>query len=263
MDLLESQDTRGVVTLTIDRPSKRNAFDAGLIGSLTDAFRRVEDREDARVVVLTGAGENFCAGGDIGWMQSLSKASREANEKDARALGELFRLLDDLSKPTVAVIKGAAFGGGVGLVACCDIAIAANNARFSLSEVRLGLVPAVVGPYVIRAIGARHARALFLTGEVMGADQARRIGLVHETVEAELIDVARDRLIEELLRGAPGAQAEAKRLVRNCTQHSLDATLIEDTVRILSARRASREAAEGLSGYLEKRSPDWRAIVER
>jgi methylglutaconyl-CoA hydratase len=261
MDLIESTDARGVVTLTLNRPQRRNAFDGALVGHLTQTLRRVDADAEARVVVLTGAGEDFCAGGDIAWMRQAADAPVAKNHNDALALGEMFDTLDRLSKPTVALIQGSAFGGGVGLVACCDIAIAASSAKFCLSEVRLGLVPAVVGPYVVRAIGARQARALFLSGEIVGADCALRIGLVQEVARDGGLTAARDRIVEALLRGAPGAQALAKRLVTICEERPLDHSLIAETARLLAERRASAEGREGLCGFLEKRAPNWRAIA--
>lgn len=263
MDLLESIDGRGVVTLTLNRPQRRNAFDAGLVRALTDALRRLHTDSAARVIVLSGAGENFCAGGDIDWMRLTADASAAENERDAATLATMFETLDRLSKPTVALVQGAAFGGGVGLVACCDIALAARSAKFSLSEVRLGLIPAVVGPYVVKAIGARRARALFLSGEIFGAESALQIGLVHEIAPEGGLSASRDRVIEALLLGAPGAQAQAKRLVAMCADHPIDASLIHETARLLAERRASAEGVEGLNGFLQKRPPEWRALGRR
>lgn len=260
MDLMESRDMRGVVTLTLNRPHKRNAFDAALVEALTQTLRRLDADADARVVILTGAGENFCAGGDIEWMRQAASAAPEINERDALALGAMFETLDKFSKPTLALVQGAAFGGGVGLVACCDIAIAAKSAKFCLSEVRLGLIPAVVGPYVVNAVGARRARALFLSAEIIGADCAFHIGLVHEVAANGGLTAVRDRLVEALLLGAPGAQAQAKRLVALCQEGGCDPALIAETARLLAERRASAEGVAGLRGFLEKRRPDWRAL---
>lgn len=260
MDLMESIDERGVVTLTLNRPHKRNAFDAELVSRLTETLGRLDTDPDARVIILTGAGENFCAGGDIEWMRDAASAPPEVNERDALALGGMFEALDTLSKPTMALVQGAAFGGGVGLVACCDIAIAAKPAKFCLSEVRLGLIPAVVGPYVVKAVGGRRARALFLSAEIISADCAFHIGLVHEVAPSGGLTAVRDRLIEALLLGAPGAQAQAKRLVALCEEARIDEKLVRETAWLLAQRRASAEAAAGLSGFLEKRPPDWRSL---
>lgn len=258
MNLLETIDDRGVATLTLDRPERRNALDGALVESLTAALRRLDAARDVRVVALTGAGEDFCAGGDVKWMLRAAAAPPEFNEKDALALGEMFHALDRLSKPTVAVVQGAAFGGGVGLVACCDVAIAAQSAKFSLSEVRLGLIPAVIGPYVVRAIGARQARALILGGEILRADHALRMGLVHEVSPDGALAEARERVVGALLLGAPEAQAQAKRLVSLCVERAPGAPLTRETARLLAERRASAEGLEGLGGFLEKRAPNWR-----
>lgn len=258
MDLLETMDERGVVTLTLNRPHRRNALDPSLVAHLSCALRRIEASPDARVVVLSGSGENFCAGGDIQWMKNAAEASPQENEKDALALEEMFRTLDQLSKPTVALVQGAAFGGGLGLLACCDISLAAKSAKFSLSEVRLGLIPAVVGPYVLRAIGPRAMRALALSAEIVGADCAFHFGLVHEVAREDGLVAARDRIVEALLLGAPGAQAAVKRLILMCQDRKPDASLSRETARLLAERRASPEGVEGLSGFLEKRAPNWR-----
>jgi methylglutaconyl-CoA hydratase len=257
MDLIETMDERGVVTLTLNRPQRRNALDPALVSHLHDALSRIDASTDARVVVLSGAGENFCAGGDIEWMRSAAEAPLLENERDALALGAMFSKLDRLSKPTVALVQGAAFGGGVGLVACCDIALAATSAKFCLSEVRLGLVPAVVGPYVLAAIGARNMRALALSAEIVGAECARNIGLLHEVARDGALVAARDRIVEALLLGAPGAQSEVKRLIRKCQDSA--PSLLTETARILAERRASPEGVEGLSCFLQKRAPSWRA----
>lgn len=258
-DLLESIDARGVATLTLNRPDRRNALNEALIAHMTDALCRLDARSDVRVVVLTGNGPNFSAGADIEWMQRMAGDTPENNEADADALARLLRALDRLSKPTIAVVHGAAYGGGVGLVACCDIVIASEGASFCLSEVRLGVIPAVIGPFVIRSIGARQARRFVLTAEVISAEQAREIGLVHEAAPEQNLPTARDRVIEALLNGAPGAQAEAKALIFLCHGRSIDDELMREAARRLAARRASPEGREGLSAFLEKRSPAWRA----
>jgi methylglutaconyl-CoA hydratase len=258
MDLLETVDERGVAILTLNRPHRRNAFNRALILDLTSSLKRLDADASVRVVALTGACGNFCAGGDIEWMRSLAKASPQAQEEQALELSKMFHTLDRLSKPTIAAVEGAAYGGGVGLVACCDVAISNNRSKFAMSEVRLGLAPAVVGPYLVRAIGARASRALFLTAEPICADRALRIGLVHELAPEGEIDAARDRIIEALLLGAPGAQAKAKGLVELCERRPIDVSLSKEMARLISARWASSEGAEGLSSFLERRAPNWR-----
>ncbi|MCX7899325.1 MAG: enoyl-CoA hydratase-related protein [Methylocystis sp.] len=258
-DLLESIDARGVATLTLNRLARRNALDEALVLAMTQALRRLDSRSDARIVVLTGGGPVFCAGGDIQWMMRMATGPQSGNEADALALARLLRVLDGLSKPTIALVQGPAYGGGVGLVACCDIAIAADCARFSLSEVRLGIAPGVVGPFVLRSIGARMARRFVLTAEEMSAEDALGIGLVHQVVPLEQLPMARDRTVDALLRGAPGAQAEAKALMAFYEGRVIDDELMKEAALRLAARRASPEGREGLKAFIEKRPPAWRA----
>jgi len=255
--LLESIDGRGVATLTLNRPERHNAFDDALIAAMTAALKRLDGESGVRAVVLESFGASFCAGADIAWMKRAAEDSFEANAADAGALAELMQRLDLLSKPTLCLVQGPALGGGVGLVACCDIAIASERAAFRLSETRLGLIPAVVGPYVIRAIGARQARRYFLTAESISAKRAKEIGLVHETVTDGALGTERNKLIEALLSGAPGAQAEAKALISTCQGRPIEAGLIQETARRIAVRRASPEGREGLSAFLEKRAPAW------
>lgn len=258
-DLLESIDARGVATLTLNRPGRRNALDDALVLAMTEALRRLDSRSDVRIVVLTGNGSIFCAGGDIEWMMRVASGPQSENEADALALARLLRLLDGLAKPTMALIQGAAYGGGIGLVACCDIAIAADCARFSLSEAKLGVAPAVIGPFVLRSIGARMARRFVLTAEEMSAEDALGIGLVHQVVALEQLPMAGDRIIDALLRCAPGALAEAKTLIAFYEGRVIDDELMKEAARRLAARRASPEGREGLKAFIEKRPPAWRA----
>ncbi len=253
------RDARGIVTLTLDRPEARNALSAALVARITETLAALAGDATVRAVVLTGAGEVFCAGADIGEMRAAGAAPPEQNEADSRSFARMLELLERQPQPTVAVVNGAAYGGAVGLVAACDIAIAATGARLALSEVRLGLVPAMISPYVIRAIGTREARRWFLTGEAMDAATALRIGLVHETADAGALAAAADGILGALLAGAPGAQAEIKRLVRHATGRSDagDATLLADTARWIARIRAGAEAREGLTAFLERRKPGW------
>jgi methylglutaconyl-CoA hydratase len=260
MDILETIDERGVASLTLNRPHRRNAFDRDLVLNLTTTLRRLDADASVRVVALGGEGGNFCAGGDIEWMRRLADASPAEREEGALALSELFHTLDRLSKPTIAMVEGVAFGGGVGLVACCDIALAANDAAFALSEVRLGLVPAVVGPYLVRGIGSRASRALFLTAEPINADRALHIGLVHQIAANDALSAVRDDAIERILLGAPEAQAQAKALIELCERPAIDLSLRKEAARLISARWGSSEGAEGLSSFLERRAPKWRSM---
>ena len=208
--MLQTEFRDGVATIRMNRPEVHNAFDDALIAALTAELRRLDQLPGARVIVLAASGKSFSTGADLNWMQRMANYSREENLRDAMALADLMRTLDGVKKPTVAKVQGAAFGGGVGLVACCDIAIASTQAIFSLSEVRLGLIPSVISPYVIAAIGEREARRYFLTAERFDAVEARRIGLVHEVVDSGALDEAVDKMAAQLLRGGPYALAAAK-----------------------------------------------------
>ncbi|MDX1454279.1 MAG: enoyl-CoA hydratase/isomerase family protein [Gammaproteobacteria bacterium] len=252
-------DTRGIATVMIDRADKHNAFNAEIIAELTDALLAVGRNDDVRVVILTGDGKSFSAGADLNWMKSMASYSEDENLEDSLKLAELMQVLDNLPKPTIARVNGHVFGGGVGLVACCDIAIAAEHARFALSEVKLGLVPAVISPYVIAAIGERHARRFFLTAEAMDCATARHIGLVHESVPLDELDSAVEKEIELLLAGGPAAQRAAKELVRQVCHHGDDAEqhLIKTTAELIAQIRVSDEGQEGLGAFLDKRPPNW------
>ena len=258
-DTVQLTRSGAVARITLDRPRVHNAFDDALIARLTAALESVARDEGVRAVVLTGNGASFSAGADVEWMRGMAGANAEANRADALRLAKLMRTLNFLPKPTIARVNGAAYGGGVGLVACCDIAIGVEGAKFSLSEVKLGLVPAVISPYVIAAIGMRHARRLFVSGEVFDAAHAARIGLLHECVAAEALDDAVDRSLHFLAKGGPIAQREAKQLalrIGGATPESFER--FDDSNADLIARlRVSREGQEGLSAFLDKRHPRW------
>jgi methylglutaconyl-CoA hydratase len=248
---------RGVVWLTLDRPEIHNAFDDRLIAELTRELEGIGADAGVRIVVLTGAGRSFSAGADLNWMRRTASYGEEKNLADARALADLMRTLNELPKPTVARVNGAALGGGTGLVACCDIVVASAQATFGTTEVRLGLIPSVIGPYVLAAIGPRHARRLMLTGERISAAEALRLGLVHEAVPAEQIDGAVERIVGELLKNGPAALAAAKRLIRDLGGRPIDPALIDDTARRIASLRTTGEAREGVGAFLEKRPPAW------
>ncbi|MGA9854639.1 MAG: enoyl-CoA hydratase/isomerase family protein [Gammaproteobacteria bacterium] len=252
-------DARGVATLTLNRPEKHNAFGEAVIAELTDKLIKVNNDKKVRIVVLTGAGKSFSAGADMNWMRASVQFDEAHNIEDALKLAELMDTLNSLRRPSIARINGAAFGGGVGLVACCDIAIASSAAKFSLSEVRLGLVPSVISPYVIAAIGARNARRYFLTADTISADQAREIGLVHEVVSTEQLDTAVEKEITLLLKGGPKALGAAKELIAAQAVLSTSArrNLHSKTANIIAQLRVSEEGQEGLSAFLEKRPPKW------
>jgi methylglutaconyl-CoA hydratase len=256
-DMLQTDVKDGVATIRMNRPDVHNAFDDALIGALTVELRRLDELPQARAVVLAANGKSFSAGADLNWMRRMAKYSREENIRDAMALAGLMRTLDGMKKPTIARVQGAAFGGGVGLVACCDIAIASTDAAFSLSEVRLGLIPSVISPYVIAAIGERQARRYFLTAERFDAMEARRIGLVHEIVDGGALDEAVAKMAAQLLKGGPQAQAAAKELIADVGRRPMDDALSAETARRIAAIRVENEGREGLAAFFEKRKPDW------
>jgi methylglutaconyl-CoA hydratase len=261
-NVLLDVDGRGIATLTLNRPEVHNAFDAALVLQLTELLVELKSRQDVRVVVLTGAGRSFSAGADINWMRAMAECSPDENFEDALHLADLMSLLNSLPLPTIARVNGHAFGGGVGLVACCDIAIASNEARFALSEVRLGLVPAVISPYVVAAMGARNARRLFLSGEVMDAKLARRVGLVHEIAKPRKLDAAVEHQLGMLLKGGPNALRESKDLIFALEGGgiSADTALKHRTAQIIAQLRVSDEGQEGLAAFLEKRAPRWAPV---
>lgn len=252
-------DERGVATVTINRPEKHNAFNETLVGELQDFFGRLARNPLVRVVVLTGAGKSFSAGADLNWMQEMANYSMEANLEDAGKLAGMLHALDSMPQPTVAKINGGAYGGAVGLIAACDVAIAQDDATFGITEVRLGLIPSVISPYVLRAIGPRQARRYALTAERFDAAEALRIGLVHRVERKKTLDAAVDDIVERLLAGAPGAQEEVKTLFRDIWE--LDRTgdaVRAETAQRIARRRSSEEAREGMTAFLSKRKPNWR-----
>jgi methylglutaconyl-CoA hydratase len=245
-----------VARVVLARPEVRNAFDDELIAELSRVFLDFVTDRQTRAVLLAGDGPTFCAGADVAWMRKAGTYSREENEADAGRMARMLRAIDACPKPVVAAVHGAAIGGGVGLVAAADIAIAAEGTVFSLSEVRLGLLPAVISPYVLRAIGARQARELFLTGERFDARRAREIGLVHAVVGAGDLAAAAARKIELLLAAGPESVGAAKRLIEKVAPLGPEEAM-PITVRAIAERRASEEAREGLTAFLEKRPPRW------
>ncbi len=246
-----------VARLRMQRPEVHNAFDAGLIKELTDALAALGDDASVRVVVLEGDGASFSAGADLNWMRGMARMSEAENREDSLALARLMRTLDELPKPTIARVHGAAFGGGVGLVACCDIAIGVPEAKFGLTEAKLGLLPAVISPYVIRAIGPRQARRYFASAEIFSAEQAQRIGLLHDVVNNTTLDTAIERQIDLLLKAGPIATASAKTLVRDVIAHDDGDRHDGDNAALIARLRVSPEGQEGLAAFLDKRTPGW------
>ncbi|MFQ6022411.1 MAG: enoyl-CoA hydratase-related protein [Acidiferrobacterales bacterium] len=251
--LLVEIDDRGVCTLTLNRLERHNAFDDQLINALLTKLQEIERVSATRVVILTGAGKSFSSGADLEWMRSMAKYDEETNRQDAQRLADLLQTLDNLNKPTIAWVNGSAFGGAVGLIACCDIVVASERAEFALTEVRLGLVPSVISPYVIAAIGRRQARRLFLNAERIGAEEAKRIGLVHQVAKDEELPQAVETQVSMVLKGGPQALTECKQLVGKLAHAREDA----DTVDLIARLRVSPEGQEGMTAFFEKRKPTW------
>ena len=248
----------GVATVTLNRPEKRNCFDELVIANLAEVFETLKGADHVRVVFLRGAGEVFCAGADIDWMRRQGERSQTENEADALAMARMFKALHELPQLTVALAHGAAMGGGVGLVAASDMGIALKTTRFKFSEVRLGLIPATIAPYVVGAMGSRWAGALFTTAEEFNGEFAEKIGLVHYAVaDFEAMQQVMERIASLALAAAPGAVKESKALVRLVTGHKIDEALAKESAHRIAARRASPEGREGLAAFLEKRKPDW------
>jgi methylglutaconyl-CoA hydratase len=248
----------GIATVTINRPEKKNAFNAEVIAALHEAFETLKDADGVRLVFLTGAGGAFSAGADLEWMRSAADWSESDNRDDAMSLANMLSALHRLPQLTVALIDGPAFGGGAGLAAACDLAIATERSTFAFSEVKLGLTPATISPYVIQAIGPRNAKVLFATGRVFGASDALKWGLVQEVVaDPTAFPVIRETLGAAMMACAPGAVADAKRLVDDVEGRVIDHVLIEETARRIAARRVSDEGQEGVRAFLDKRKPGW------
>ena len=256
-DLITSIDSRGVAKVIINRPDVHNAFNDALISEITTAFNDLGSNPEVRVIVLASNGKNFCAGADLNWMKSMADYDYQQNFADSQNLAAMFKAINTVNKPTIARIQGSAFGGGVGLAACCDMVVATKLSRFCLSEVKLGLIPATISPYVIAAMGARSARHLFLTAEMFSARRARRLGLVTEVVGEDSLDEEVEKLINSLLKNGPNAIATAKALVLDYENQPLNDQLIEDSCKRIAEIRVSDEGQEGLGAFLQKRKPNW------
>ncbi|WP_026374717.1 enoyl-CoA hydratase/isomerase family protein [Aestuariibacter salexigens] len=255
--VLYEVDDRGVATVTMNRPDRHNAFDDSMIAELTKTFKKVDNDANVRVMVLAANGKSFCAGADLNWMKRMAQYSYDENYADAKALATMLETLNTLSKPTIARVQGAAFGGAVGLIACCDMAIGSKLSKFCLSEVKLGLIPATISPYVIDAIGARIARRYFVTAEVFSSRRARRLGLLSETVTESELDDTVEALISHILKNGPAAVSAAKKLVLEVQDKEHTDTLLDMTSERIAAIRVSDEGQEGLSAFLERRKPSW------
>lgn len=246
-----------VASITLNRPDKRNAFNDQVISELTQVFDFVGKQDDIRAVVLTANGKAFCAGADLNWMRVMADYSRDENLADADKLAQMLKTIYHCPKPTIAKVQGDVYAGGMGLVAACDMAIAVETANFCLSEVKLGLIPATISPYVIRAMGARQAHRYFLTAEVFTADVAKQIGFVHDSVAESELDSAVDSLVKNLVNASPNAVKVCKKLVQDVAFAEIDDALIADTVAGIADIRASDEGKEGVQSFLQKRKPNW------
>lgn len=254
--LLYSQD--GVAELILNRPEKHNAFDDSIIQLMIEKLEVAEKNPSTRILILKSNGKHFSAGADLSWMKRMATNSHTDNLKDAANLAKLMQALYHFSHPTIALIQGATYGGAVGLAACCDIVLAQDNARFCLSEVKIGLTPATISPYVIRAIGERQARRFFLTAEVITATEALQMGLVHKLVGSfEALNESADAMIQQLKQNSPKAITAAKDLICNVSQKDISAELIQHTIECIADIRVSEEGQEGLSAFLNKRRPSW------
>jgi methylglutaconyl-CoA hydratase len=255
--MLSVERKGGVARVTLDRPEVRNAFDDALIASLRKSFAEIEKDRSVRVVVLAGNGPAFCAGADLNWMKRMAGYGHDENLADARALAEMLAALERLPQPTIARVHGPAFAGGTGLVAACDIAIGTPQAKFCFSEAKLGLSPATISPYVLRAIGERAAHRYFLSAEVFDAEEALRIGMLSVLVPAAELDATIDGLLQHLLAGGPQAHAKIKDLIRAVAGRPLDDALREETAKRIAEIRVSPEGREGIASFLDKRKASW------
>lgn len=248
----------GVVFVTINRPDRRNAFDAPTIAALYETFETLQGADNVRVVFIRGSGGTFSAGADLAWMADAARWSESDNRDDAMGLAKMLKALHDVPAMTVAIVEGAAMGGGAGIVAACDMAVAVKGAKFAFSEVKLGLIPGTIAPYVVEAVGARTARALFMTAELFDADAARDFGLIGQVLDsADQIDGFIASFSESMKACAPGAVGDAKRLVNHVAGHRIDHALMEETAKRIARARVSPEGQEGVNAFLEKRKPRW------
>ncbi len=256
--ITEVDDSVGI--LTLNRPERHNAFDEQLVTEMTNGLLALEADPRVRVIVLSSTGKSFCSGADLSWMKIAASYTSQENLRDARSFARLMTTLHELPKPTIARVQGPAYGGGVGLIAACDIAVASYDALFALTEVKLGILPAVVSPYVLAAIGERYCRRYMLSAERFSAAEAYRIGLVHEIVPGEeQLDEAIGEIVDSLLKSGPQAQAECKSLIRIISGQPIDDSTVEETAQRITRVRSSPEGKEGLAAFLEKRKPNWLA----
>ena len=254
---LQTEYAQGIALIWMNRPKMRNALDNLVIAELTDAFSAAIEDDGVRAIVLAGRGKAFCAGADLNWLKTAREMTPDEAREDSIGLARLMRLIYESPKPTVARVQGAAYAGGMGLVAACDIAVASHDAKFCLSEVKLGLIAAMIGPYVIKAMGEARARRYFLTAEPFDAAEAYRIGFVHELAPADELDATVNAMLGHLVMASPNAMSETKQLIRDVVGRPIDDELTRDTASRLARVRASDDAQEGISAFFEKRKPRW------
>ena len=250
-------DNSGVARVTLNRPEVHNAFDENVIQALINIFTQINSNDNVRVMILQANGKSFSAGADLNWMQKMATYSFDENKQDAQQLAKMLNTLYSINKPTIARVQGAAFGGAVGLVACCDIAVGSKLSKFCLSEVKLGLVPATISPYVIKALGQREAKRLFMTAEVISSRRARRLGLLSETVSEEELDTTIDAIVKAILKNGPTAVSQAKALANDIADRPINDDLLDYTSEVIAHIRVSDEGQEGLKAFLEKRKANW------
>ena len=255
--ILFSVDDQGVATVTLNTPEKHNAFDDDIIKQLTEVFTNISKRNDISIMILASNGKSFSAGADLGWMKRMASYSYEDNLQDANALAQMLKALNFLPQTTIAKIQGAAFGGAVGLASCCDIVIASTKASFCLSEVKLGLIPATISPYVVDAIGLKASRRYFQTAERFFSDKAQQLGLVDEVVNPDELTTSVDTMVATLLANGCQARRQAKKLSQDVAFQPINEALLKDTSERIAAIRVSDEGQEGLTAFFEKRSPNW------
>ena len=254
---LQTEYAQGIALIWMNRPKMRNALDNVVIAELTDAFSAAIEDDGVRAIVLAGRGKAFCAGADLNWLKTAREMTPDEAREDSIGLARLLRLIYESPKPTVARVRGAAYAGGMGLVAACDIAVASHQAKFCLSEVKLGLIASMIGPYVIKAMGEARARRYFLTAEPFDAAEAYRIGFVHELAPADELDATVNMMLGHLVMASPNAMSETKQLIRDVVGRPIDDELTRDTASRLARVRASDDAQEGISAFFEKRKPRW------
>jgi methylglutaconyl-CoA hydratase len=257
MMIKTSIDSRGVARVTLNRPEKHNAFDDTMIAELRAAFDSLAGNTTVRIVVVESLGKSFSAGADLGWMKRMAQYDYADNLQDARLLAGMLSALHTMPQPTIARVQGGAYGGAVGLVSCCDMAVAVDTAAFALTEVKIGLIPATISPYVIRAIGERAARRYFATAERFSAADAKSLGLINDVVPADQLDTAIDNLLDGLLANGPEAVKAAKQLVADFAGRPINEALVEESCKRIASIRVSAEGQEGLDAFLNKRSPGW------